>query len=94
MMRYTAVCAAVTVGAMLGVGLAAPAASDDWVQFRGPGARGVVVMDACLDESTTRRLEDFVRDGGKLLVFTTPARVGGSARPCGSRTDPAVPGHR
>ena len=45
MMRYTAVCAAVTVGAMLGVGLATPAPraeNDDWVQFRGPGARGVV----------------------------------------------------
>ena len=45
------------------------------------GARGVVVMDACLDESTTRRLEDFVRDGGKLLVFTTPARVGPNYEP-------------
>ena len=47
-MRPIAVGAAAIVGAMLGVGLAAPAAqaaqavNDDWVQFRGPGARGVV----------------------------------------------------
>ena len=44
-MRHTAVCAAVVVGATLGVGLAvpaAPAARDDWAQFMGPGARGVV----------------------------------------------------
>jgi len=44
-MRHTAVCAAVVVGATLGVGLAVPAvpvARDDWAQFRGPGARGVV----------------------------------------------------
>ena len=45
MMRHTAVCVAALVSAMLGVGLAAPAPpaeNDDWVQFRGPGARGVV----------------------------------------------------
>ena len=44
-MRHTAVCVAALVSAMLGVGLAAPAPpaeNDDWVQFRGPGARGVV----------------------------------------------------
>ena len=45
------------------------------------GARGVVVMDACLEDSTTRRLEEFIRNGGKLLVFTTPARVGPSYEP-------------
>ena len=45
LMRHTAVCVAALVGVMLGVGLAAPAPpaeNDDWVQFRGPGARGVV----------------------------------------------------
>ena len=45
MTRHTAVCVAALVGVMLGVGLAAPAPpaeNDDWVQFRGPGARGVV----------------------------------------------------
>ena len=38
-MKRTAVCVAVLVGVTLSVGLTA---NDDWAQFRGPGARGVV----------------------------------------------------
>ncbi len=62
-MRRTAMCAALTVATTFGVGttvLVAQVESDDWVQFRGPGARGLVEQTGLPDSwSTTENVLEF-----------------------------------